>query len=63
VLGVWVASAPASVPGLTLPNSPEAARARMRMMHMPRGTRMQPGMKSDRVPGGKMQDGKMKTAP
>jgi predicted metal-binding membrane protein len=31
--GVWVASAPGSVPGLTQPNS-AAARTRMRMMHM-----------------------------
>ena len=36
LLGVWVASAPGSVPGLTQPNSPGAAeRARMRMMHEP----------------------------
>jgi len=33
--GVWIASAPASVPGLTLPDSGAADRARMRMMHMP----------------------------
>jgi predicted metal-binding membrane protein len=33
-LGIWIASAPGSVPGLTPPNSPAAERARMRMMHM-----------------------------
>jgi predicted metal-binding membrane protein len=32
-LGVWVAAAPASVPGFTEPNSPAADQARMRMMH------------------------------
>lgn len=34
-VGIWVAAAPGSVPGLTLPNSPAADQARMRMMHMP----------------------------
>jgi predicted metal-binding membrane protein len=33
--GVWVAAAPRSVPGLTLPTSDAANQARMRMMHMP----------------------------
>jgi predicted metal-binding membrane protein len=33
-LGVWVAAAPASVPGLVEPNSDGAQHARMRMMHM-----------------------------
>ena len=33
-LGIWVAAAPASVPGLVQPNSDAAQRARMRMMHM-----------------------------
>jgi predicted metal-binding membrane protein len=33
--GVWIASAPGSVPGLTLPDSGAADRARLRMMHMP----------------------------
>jgi predicted metal-binding membrane protein len=33
-LGVWVASAPGSVPGLVEPNSDGAQRARMRMMNM-----------------------------
>jgi predicted metal-binding membrane protein len=32
-LGVWVAAAPASVPGLVEPSSPGAHAARMRMMH------------------------------
>jgi hypothetical protein len=31
-LGIWVAAAPASVPGLVGPNSRGAERARMRMM-------------------------------
>jgi hypothetical protein len=30
--GIWDASAPGSVPGLTLPDSDAAQRARMRMM-------------------------------
>ena len=33
-VGIWVASAPGSVPGLTLPNSDAANQARTRMMHM-----------------------------
>jgi predicted metal-binding membrane protein len=33
--GVWIAAAPGSVPGLTLPDSNAADRARMRMMHTP----------------------------
>jgi predicted metal-binding membrane protein len=37
--GIWVAAAPASVPGLVQPDSPAAQRARERMMHMA------PGMK------------------
>jgi predicted metal-binding membrane protein len=32
--GIWVAAAPASVPGLVEPDSPGAERARNRMMHM-----------------------------
>lgn len=47
--GIWVAAAPGSVPGLTLPNSDAADRARMRMMgQMPGG-----GM----MPAGQMQPG------
>jgi hypothetical protein len=34
-LGVWVAAAPGSVPGLTQPDSAAAEQARMRMMHEP----------------------------
>jgi predicted metal-binding membrane protein len=34
-LGIWVASAPGSVPGLTQPDSAAADQARMRMMHEP----------------------------
>jgi predicted metal-binding membrane protein len=33
-VGIWVASAPSSVPWLTQPNSAAADQARMRMMHM-----------------------------
>src|SRR4051794_19363973 len=40
-IGIWVAAAPGSVPGLTLPNSPGADRARARMMHMEPGMPMQ----------------------
>ncbi len=36
-VGVWIAAAPGSVPGLTQPDSPAADQARMRMMHMPQG--------------------------
>ncbi len=42
--GIWVAAAPGSVPGLTLPNSDAADRARARMMHM------EPGMKMGSTP-------------
>ena len=53
-LGIWVASAPGSVPGLTQPNSPAADQARLRMMGMspakPKQMPMQParstGMKA-----------------
>lgn len=41
--GIWVAFAPGSVPGLTLPNSDAADRARARMMHMEPGMDMGPG--------------------
>jgi predicted metal-binding membrane protein len=57
--GIWVAAAPGSVPGLTLPTSDAAERARMRMMGMTPGSEMkpksqvQPGMK----PGNQMQTG------
>ena len=46
-VGIWVAAAPGSVPGLTLPNSDAADKARMRMMHMKPGAgdgSMKPGM-------------------
>jgi predicted metal-binding membrane protein len=41
-VGIWVASAPGSVPGLTQPNSDAADRARARMMHMKPGMPMSP---------------------
>jgi predicted metal-binding membrane protein len=47
--GMWVASAPESVPGLTLPNSEAADRARMRMMGMTPANNMKPD--------GRMQQG------
>jgi predicted metal-binding membrane protein len=50
--GIWVASAPDSVPGLTQPNSDKADRARARMMGMTPGTDMhQPTMGSGSGPG------------
>ena len=51
--GIWVAAAPASVPGLTLPNSDAAERARMRMMGMTPGSEMSPGARME--PGSRMQ--------
>jgi predicted metal-binding membrane protein len=51
--GIWVAAAPASVPGLVQPNSDAAQRARMRMMHM------QP----DRMRTDTMKPGRMKPQP
>jgi len=57
-LGIWVAAAPASVPGLTQPNSASAEQIRMRMMDMapatqppPTGRERPAGMDS---PGGSM---------
>jgi predicted metal-binding membrane protein len=41
--GIWVAAAPASVPGLTQPNSPAADQARMRMMGTTAGAGMNSG--------------------
>ncbi len=46
--GIWVASAPGSVPGLTLPNSDAADRARARMMHMEPS--MEPSMRPSKQP-------------
>jgi predicted metal-binding membrane protein len=51
--GIWVASAPGSVPGLTLPDSDKAERARMRMMNMKPATEMKPGEKMK--PSGEMK--------
>ena len=42
-VGIWIASASSTVPGLTQPNSPAADQARMRMMHV------QPGMQSPQM--------------
>jgi predicted metal-binding membrane protein len=52
VLGIAVAFAPEDVPGLTLPNSPEAARAMDSM-----------GMSDGDTTGGAMNDGKMNASP
>ncbi len=49
-VGIWLAAAPGSVPGLTLPNSDAADRARMRMMGP--GDSMRPG---EMKPGGQME--------
>ena len=54
--GIWVAAAPASVPGLVQPNSPAAQRARDRMMGM------SPAMKQMRRPM-KKPKGSMKPEP
>jgi predicted metal-binding membrane protein len=43
--GIWVAAAPASVPGLVQPDSDAAELARMRMMNMEPAEQMEPGMK------------------
>jgi hypothetical protein len=56
-LGIWIASAPGSVPGLTQPNSPGADQARMRMHMAPRqqpmGRMKQPtGMPATKQPAG-----------
>jgi predicted metal-binding membrane protein len=68
-LGVWMAVSPGSIPGLTLPNSDAAERARMRMMHMQPSRKMdanEPSMKMGRTKtkpkpempsGGSMQSG------
>jgi len=42
VAGAWVAAAPGTVPGLTLPNSQPTSGVRMRMMHMTPTGRMAP---------------------
>jgi predicted metal-binding membrane protein len=49
-LGIWVAAAPGSVPGLTEPDSPAADQARMRMMGGP-GMSQEPGMQKQKEPG------------
>jgi hypothetical protein len=46
-VGIWLAAAPGSDPGLTLPNSDAADRARMRMM----------GPGGEMKPGGEMNPG------
>jgi predicted metal-binding membrane protein len=54
--GIWIASAPGSVPGLIQPDSPAADQARMRMMHM-QPEMQQPGMQQH---GTKMQPKQMR---
>ncbi len=56
-LGIWVASAPASVPGLVQPDSHGADLARMRMMGMKPGTTPMRGMQPAKT---RMQDMKPK---
>jgi predicted metal-binding membrane protein len=62
--GLWVAAAPGSVPGLTLPDSGAADRARMRMMGTPGelkpGERMLP--RGDMSPGAGMDSDKQMEA-
>ena len=63
--GMWVAAAPGSVPGLTLPDSGAADRARMQMMGTPGGElkpgeRMRPG--GDVRPGAGMDSDKQMEA-
>jgi predicted metal-binding membrane protein len=53
--GIWVAAAPGSVPGLTLPNSDAADRARMRMMGP--GAEMTPGNGMVKKPAMQMGQG------
>lgn len=48
--GIWVMTAPATVPGLTDPTSPAAEHARARMMHMEPGTPMMPGDRQHTTP-------------
>jgi predicted metal-binding membrane protein len=59
--GIWVAAAPGSVPGLTLPNSDAAERARMRMMGMTPGSDMKPAGEmqphTQMKPGARIQPG------
>jgi cytochrome c biogenesis protein CcdA len=52
-LGIWVASAPASVPGLVQPDSHGADLARMRMMDMK--PRREPMQETNPAPGMKMR--------
>lgn len=62
--GIWVASAPGSVPGLKLPDSDAAQRARMRMMGVTPGGEMKPGEQMQ--PGSNLQPGtetRMQTDP
>jgi predicted metal-binding membrane protein len=55
--GVWVAAAPASVPGLTLPDSSAADQARMRMMHMPPSEQQPMKPAGATKPGMQMREG------
>jgi predicted metal-binding integral membrane protein DUF2182 len=50
--GIWVAAAPASVPGLTQPSSGAAEQARMRMMHVAPGApmKMEPATSTNMKP-------------
>jgi hypothetical protein len=48
--GIWVAAAPASVPGLVQPDSPAAQRARDRMMGMSPQMKPMTPMKPQPVP-------------
>src|SRR5581483_515549 len=57
--GIWVAASPGSVPGLTLPDSPGADRARARMMHMEPAMKMPATAKTMPEKGSDMETGSM----
>jgi predicted metal-binding membrane protein len=62
-LGIWIASAPGSVPGLTQPDSPAADQARMRMMGGTQGDRGMQQQDKEMQPGGmRKQPGMQKPA-
>ena len=65
-LGVWMAVAPGSIPGLTLPNSSAAERARMRMMHTGPSTKMdtnEPSIRMGKTQPSMQGTGSMQTGP
>ncbi|HZR93566.1 MAG TPA: DUF2182 domain-containing protein [Gaiellaceae bacterium] len=59
-LGIWVGSAPGSVPGLVQPNSAGADRARMRMMHVGPSGPMRMPRPTPPAGGAQMRDPRMR---